>query len=131
MKGYAEPGQMENYLQDVFGPDLVLPEQFFPDRPGASALSGERALMWAVLVDGIEAFRRTALSCRPMDVEEYAETVDWLAANDWDSVFSFNNLCETFGFDPLPFRRALLTWEAEGAVATPKQRFRPVALRAA
>ena len=131
MKGYAEPGQIENYLQDVFGPDLVLPEQFFPERPGASALSGERALMWAVLVDGIESFRRTAHSGLERDVEEYVETVEWLAATDWESAFSFVNLCEIFGFDPLPFRRALLAWEANGAVAAPKQRFRPVALRAA
>jgi len=131
MHGYAEPGQMETYLSDVFGPELVLPEQFFPDRPGSSALSGERALMWAVLVDGIESFRRTAHSRLERDREEYVETVDWLMAEDWESVFSFTNLCEMFGFDPLPLRRALLQWEATGADAVPKQRFRPVALRAA
>lgn len=131
MHGYSEPGQMENFLQDVFGPDLVLPEQFFPDRPGASALSGERALMWAVLVDGIESFRRTAHSGLERDREEYVETVDWLMATDWESVFSFGNLCEMFGFDPWSFRRALLAWEATGAESVPKQRFRPVALRAA
>ena len=131
MQAYAEPGQMENFLQDVFGPDLVLPEQFFPDRPGSSALSGERALMWAVLVDGIESFRRTALSRLERDAEEYAETLVWLVATDWDSVFSFVNLCEMFGFDPGPLRQALLDWQASGAGAAPKQRFRPVALRAA
>jgi hypothetical protein len=128
---YLEPAQMEAFLQEVFGPDLVLPDQFFPEHPGSSALSGERALMWAVLVDGIESFRRTAHSRFERDLEEYAETAEWLAATDWDSVFSFVNLCEIFGFDPAPLRRALCDWEANGARAMPRQRFRPVALRAA
>lgn len=131
MHRHNEPGQMETFLQDVFGPDLVLPEQFFPEHPGSSSLSGERALMWAVLVDGVESFRRTAHSRLPRDREEYVETMEWLCATDWESVFSFVNLCETFGFDPQPLRRALLTWEANGAAMGPKQRFRPVALRAA
>lgn len=131
MQRPSEPGQMETYLQDIFGPDLVLPAQFFPERPGASALSGERALMWAVLVDGIEVFRRTAHSRLERDREEFVETAEWLVATDWESVFSFVNLCETFGFDPMPLRRALLHWEASGDDVGPKQRFRPVALRAA
>ena len=131
MHRQSEPGQMETFLQDVFGPDLVLPEQFFPENPGTSALSGERALMWAVLVDGVECFRRTAHSGLVRDREEYVETMEWLVATDWESVFSFCNLCETFGFNPVPLRRALLAWEAAGASMGPKQRFRPVALRAA
>ena len=131
INSYMEPAQMEAFLQDVFGPDLVLPEQFFPEHPGSSALSGERSLMWAVLVDGIESFRRTAHSSFASDLEEYGETAEWLNATDWDSVFSFVNLCEIFGFDPVPLRGALHDWEAAGARAVPKQRFRPVALRAA
>jgi hypothetical protein len=122
---------MESFLHDVFGPDLVLPEQYFPEHPGASALSGERALMWAVLVDGIESFRRTAHSRLERDREEFEETIAWLLATDWESVFSFANLCELFGINPAPLRRALLTWQSSGNDTGPKQRFRPVALRAA
>ena len=131
MRRPSEAVQMETFLHDIFGPDLILPAQFYPERPGASALSGERALMWAVLVDGVESFRRTAHSPLERDREEYVEAAEWLVATDWDSVFSFVNLCETFGFDPRPVRRALLQWEASGRDSGPKQRFRPVALRAA
>src|SRR5881628_3184543 len=95
-------GQIESYLQNLFGADLVLPEQFYSSRPSESALSGERALMWAVFVDGIECFRRTASSGRK--TEEFRETDEWLRAEDWDSVFSFVNLCEVFGFDPQSLR---------------------------
>jgi hypothetical protein len=123
--------QMEQFLQDLFGPDLLLPEQFYAPQPGAQMLSGTRGLMWAVLIDGVERFRHTARSHSAQDVEEYLETEQWLKAVDTDSVFSFVNLCELFGLHAEPLRKALLEWRDRSHGAARRQRFRPAVLRAA
>ena len=73
-------GQTERFLQDLFGIDLVLPEQFYPGADTLSPVSGERALMWAVLTDGIERYRRTAHSRAKHEVEEFKEVEAWLLA---------------------------------------------------
>ena len=40
-----------------FGPDVILPEQFYDGQRGMDYVSGERALMLAVLEDGIRCFQ--------------------------------------------------------------------------
>ena len=40
-----------------FGPDVILPEQFYDQSGGIEQVSGERALMLAVLEDGIRCFQ--------------------------------------------------------------------------
>ncbi|GIW41644.1 MAG: hypothetical protein KatS3mg076_2221 [Candidatus Binatia bacterium] len=130
MERYGDPGQIEELLHGLFGSDLVLPEQFYEARRSQSGLSGEMALMWAVLADGIEVFCRTARAESEEEQEEFRETKEWICATDWDSAFSFVNLCELFGFDPDCLRKALLDWERSEA-DRPRQRFRPAILRAA
>src|SRR2546427_6600065 len=44
-------------LADLFAPDVVLPEQFFEGARRDSQASGEKALMLAVLEDGIRCFQ--------------------------------------------------------------------------
>ncbi len=126
-----EPIHVEQFLHDLFGPDLVLPEQFYGVRGEGCPLRGERALMWAVLTDGIETFWRTSQSHAERDVEEFEETRVWVQATDWDSIFSFVNLCELFGMDPTSVRSALLDSVRSREAAGRRQRFRPVTLRAA
>jgi len=130
MRSRSNSDRTLDFLQDLFGPDFVLPEQFYATRGAGRAPTGERALLWAVFSDGIESFRRTAHSSSPQDREEFRETESWVMATDWDSLCSFANLCEIFGFDPDSVRQALLAWKNRGDRA-PRQRFRPPALRAA
>src|SRR5689334_6480169 len=40
-----------------FGPDVILPEQFYDQRNGLEQAAGEKALMLAVLEDGIRCFQ--------------------------------------------------------------------------
>ena len=44
-------------LAELFAPDIVLPEQFFEGARRDSYISGEKALMLAVLEDGIRCFQ--------------------------------------------------------------------------
>jgi len=100
-------------LADLFAPDIVLPEQFFEGARRDSYISGEKALMLAVLEDGIRCFQEHLRNPRsnPRLLSEQAET--WIRAIDYEWPFSFNNVCETLGIDPSALRTALLTWKAK------------------
>jgi hypothetical protein len=100
-------------LADLFGPDIVLPEQFFEGARRDSYISGEKALMLAVLEDGIRCFQEHLRNPRsnPRLLSQQAE--QWIRAVDYDWPFSFNNVCETLGIDPSALRSALLTWKAK------------------
>jgi hypothetical protein len=122
----------EPVLRELLGADTVLPEQFWADSRGSIHLSGERALMWAVLTDAIECYRRNAHARSALRRAEFKDAQRWVFSTDWDWPFSFVNLCEVFGFDPDGVRRALDRWRIEGkSSAFQRQRFRPVALHAA
>lgn len=117
----------ESPLADLFTPEYVLPEQYF-QRPSIAYESGERALQWAVFADGIETFRRFAHSRSKVGRREFNRTKAWIRRNDWGWLYSFVNLCATFGFDPAAVRRALHQWEVEGDVSlTQRRRFRHAA----
>src|SRR4029453_18750262 len=51
-------------LADLFAPDIVLPEQFFEGARRDSCISGEKALMLAVLEDGIRCFQEHLRNAR-------------------------------------------------------------------
>ena len=122
----------EPVLRDLLAADTVLPEQFWSLDHGSTQLSGEYALMWAVLADGIECYRRNAHAASEPQRLEFREAEAWISSTDWDWPFSFVNLCELFGFDPAGVRRAL---QAHRDRSKPpqlrRQRFRPVTLNAA
>jgi hypothetical protein len=104
-------------LAELFGPEIVLPEQIVAGYRNDSYLSGEKALMLAVLEDGIRCFQEHLRNPRlnPRLLSEQAE--EWIRAEDWDWPFSFNNVCDTLGLDPAALRTALLQWKARMTAA--------------
>ena len=99
-------------LADLFAPDVVLPEQFFEGARRDSYISGEKALMLAVLEDGIRCFQEHLRNPRsnPRLLSQQAEA--WIRAVDYDWPFSFNNVCETLTISPSALRAALLAWKS-------------------
>jgi hypothetical protein len=100
-------------LAELFTPDFVLPEQFFEGARRDSYISGEKALMLAVLEDGIRCFQEHLRNPRSNPRLLSREAEDWIRAVDYDWPFSFNNVCETLGIAPSALRGALLTWKAK------------------
>jgi hypothetical protein len=114
LNGFHAPTPMRDFeaLSDLFGPDIVLPEQIIEGYRSDSYLSGEKALMLAVLEDGIRCFQEHLRNPRynPQLLSQQAE--EWIRAEDWDWPFSFSNVCDTLGLDPDALRNALLRWKA-------------------
>jgi hypothetical protein len=126
VRDFTEPA-----LQELLGAHAIFPEQFWTDLDTTNR-SGERALMWAVFADGIDCFRRNASATAAQRRVEYLEAESWILRNDTDWPYSFVNLCEAFGFNPAGVRGALMSWRrSQTRTAFRRQRFRPVALRAA
>jgi hypothetical protein len=122
----------ERAVQELLSADAVLPEQFWGSEGNARSSSGEVSLMWAVFADGIDCYRRNAHASSLRQRTEFKEAEFWVLATDWDWPFSFVNLCEAFGFDPVAVRGALERWKHQGTErGFRRQRFRPVALHAA
>ncbi len=68
----------------------------------------ELALMRAVLEDAIQCYRGRARRRRidPRILQREADY--WLRLRDWESAFSFNNVCDALGLDVESTRRAIL-----------------------
>ncbi len=97
----------------TFGPDVILPEQFYDKNLATEKVSGERALMLAVLEDGIRCYQEYLGSprVRPRLMARQAEK--WIRSADWEWPFSFNNICESLSLDPESLRERLLATHPE------------------
>jgi len=74
----------------------------------------EQALMLAILEDAIACFRRELRRPRqnPEILARQAEF--WIKTNDWNSPFSFNNVCEGLGLGSVATRQRILArYEAD------------------
>ena len=72
---------------------------------------GEEKLMLAVLASAIEYFRKYVLSKDEKGRMLFQEAEEWFLEKDSDQLFSFEYICETFGFHPGYLRQGLLSWK--------------------
>lgn len=94
-----------------FSPEIVLPGQIRTGVRTDSEASGEKSLMLAVLEDGIRCFQKHRIDRVRHDQTQLAnEARKWILTEDWDHLFSFNNICEALSIDPSALRSALLEW---------------------
>ena len=122
---YSSAGEWT--AENLIGPELVLPEQFFDPPMAVSRLSGERALQWAVLADGIDTYRRLAHTRSRAGQREFWKVKAWVMQSDYKWLYSFVNLCNTFNFEPAAVRQALLKFEREVEPNQRRRRFRHAA----
>jgi len=78
---------------------------------------GEQALQWtpelalrlAILEDAIACFRKTLKRPRQNAEILSRQAEFWFRLDDWDSPFSFNNICEALRLDPVATREKVLS----------------------
>ena len=98
-------------LLDYLTPDLTLPEQYFAQQANDDGMGPEKALMYAVLKDGIRCFYKYTGSTRRKYRKMSDEAEEWLAEDTWDDPFSFTVICDTLGIDSGCLRAKLLAWK--------------------
>ena len=85
---------------------------------GAAAYTGTKALMLAVLEDGINSYLRGKGRAR-------AEAEHWITTARRRSPFSFEVVCETLGLEPQAVRHALHRMRDTQAIPAHSRRARP------
>ncbi len=68
----------------------------------------ERALMLAVLEDAVACYAGRLKAPRENPKILRRQAAFWLSCEDWDSPFSFNNVCEALALDPTAIRERIL-----------------------
>ncbi len=68
--------------------------------PRGYAQGPERALLSALLFDGVQSFIHYSLSATPKERSRYSEAYSWVMDTGVEYAFSFNNVCEALGLNP-------------------------------
>lgn len=98
-------------LLEYLSPDLTLPEQYFYRQRNDDGMGAEKALMYAVLKDGIRCFYKHVGATRRKYRKMSAEAEEWLMEDTYDYPFSFRVICDVLGIDADALRGRLLVWK--------------------
>lgn len=74
---------------------------------GVAGRADEFGLLWAIFSDGIRRYCEEVVQ-GSTNTFAYREVQRWIFRESSDAVTSFSTLCELFGIDARPMRRALL-----------------------
>ena len=77
------------------------------ERYGGYANGPERALMSALLFDGIQSYIHYALPRNPSERAHFSEAFNWVMDKGTEYPLSFNNVCEALGIEPEYLRYGL------------------------
>ena len=104
----------------LFQPDSLLSTHYFETLRRKTILEPEKRLMLAILEDAIHCFQDNLLTQNIRSRRLFEEAEEWIVEADGDWVFSFENICETLGFNPAYVRQGLLRWVANKLPKHPK-----------
>jgi hypothetical protein len=113
---------IEDRLSSLFQPDTLLSEEYFGNYRRRVPLEPEKALMLAVLEDGVRAFQENLFADNGKKRALFDEAREWLFSDGLEHVFSFNSICSSLGLNPGYIRRGLKRWEDQTRDARKKQK---------
>ena len=106
----------EDRLSPLFQPDTLMSDDYFANYRRTIPVEPEKALLLAVLEDGVRLFAETGKKRVLLD-----EAREWLFTDGFEHVFSFSSVCSSLGIDPGYVRRGLARWEEHTRAATRKK----------
>jgi hypothetical protein len=116
----TSPGSDER-IASLFQPDVLLAEQYIENFRRKTPLEPERALLLAVLEDGVRCFQDNILARNRKKQILFEEAEAWLFSDESNGIFSFVSICAVLGFDPSYIRRGLRQWEEQAVGAKRKK----------
>lgn len=102
---------VEERIGSLFQPDILLEEDYFGNYRRKIPLEPEKALMLAVLEDGIRAFQENISVQSGKKRALLDEAREWLFSDQDEHIFSFDSICAVLNLDPAYVRRGLKRWE--------------------
>ena len=107
----ASASRGEEKITSLFQPDTLLSAQYFDTLRRKTRLEPEKRLLLAVLEDAIISFQDNLFSQRSKNQRLFDEAEQWITTPGGEWMFSFDNVCESLGFNPEYVRRGLLRWQ--------------------
>ena len=119
---------MEEKALAIFQPDVLIESQYQSTQTRQLPMDPERVLMLAVLRDAVSCFQDHVGARNKPKLSLHREAEDWILNRDRSHLFSFENLCESLGYDPDYMRAGLCRWK-EAALGRPglKEQGNPLA----
>lgn len=111
----------EDRVSPLFQPDTLMSDEYFANYRRRIPLEPEKALLLAVLEDGVRTFQDNIFAETGKKRALLDEAREWLFTDDFEHVFSFNSVCSSLGLDPGYIRRGLKRWEEHARAATRKK----------
>jgi hypothetical protein len=102
---------VEERAMMIFQPDILIDAQFQASHKRRFHLDPERVLMLAVLQDAVICFQEHVSAKCKRKQSLHREAEDWISNSDRSYLFSFENVCESLGFDANYMRDGLLRWK--------------------
>lgn len=100
----SEVAPQDLYMR-ALDPDTILPAQY--QHGGSRALSGEKRLMLAVLLDAVHVYSRHVAPWEHEKRRLFVETRRWFDSHDRRWPFAFECICDTLDLDCERLRRTL------------------------
>lgn len=101
----------------LFGPEVILPEQFSDRATLRPSDRGEKRLMLAVLEEAVATFQRHVDSRTRSGQRIFQEAQDWIVSTDSDWPFAFENICYALDIEPEFLRAGLMSWKEKQLAA--------------
>ena len=112
----------EEKAMAVFQPDVLVSSQYLATYQRKFQLDPERLLMLAVLEDAVVCFQDNIAATCNRKQALYRDAEQWVLDSDNSYLFSFENVCETLGFDAGYLRQGLKRWRDEALASLSEER---------
>jgi hypothetical protein len=93
-------------ILETLNDDPVLRFEYYAMRTH-NVLDGERALMFAVLVDALDTYVKNRHAKGHRKRAEFNEVDSWIRRRTTGSPFTFENICDSLGLNPDAIRSSL------------------------
>ncbi len=122
LKGGPQPTvPVEEKAMMVFQPDILIDTQYHSTYRRRFYLDPERVLMLAVLQDAVVCFQENvAATCKRKQML-HQEAEAWILNQDKSYLFSFENVCDTLGYDASYIREGLMRWKRAALENQPRK----------
>jgi hypothetical protein len=117
----------EDRLTPLFQPDTLMSDEYFANYRRRIPLEPEKALLLAVLEDGVRTFQDNIFAESGKKRTLLDEAREWLFTDGVEHVFSFDSVCSSLGLEPGYIRRGLKRWKEHAQAATRKKQRVPQA----
>ena len=103
---------IEDRTATLFGPETLLPTQYFDHVATEAAFQPEKRLMLAVLEEAIATFQRHVSAETRRSKRLVEDVEEWVSGTQSEWPFSFDNICAALDLDPQYLRTGLERWKS-------------------